>query len=90
MACTTRRQFVQQTALAAAGLYGHPMKLLGASRQVFGGREQSAAPRDAAVIRKLTFQISGHVITPEALAVVGPFRREWQNPKHWRAPFSVL
>jgi hypothetical protein len=66
MAPTTRRQFVQQTALAAAAIYGSPINLLGAGRQIFGGREQNAAPVDAAAIRKLTSQISGHVITPEA------------------------
>jgi hypothetical protein len=66
MVRTTRRQFVQQTALAAAAIYGSPINLLGAGRQVFGEREQNAAPLDAAAIRKLTSQISGHVITPEA------------------------
>ena len=65
MARTTRRQFVQQTALAAAAIYGSPINLLGGGRQIFGGREQNAAPLDAAAIRKLTSQISGHVITPE-------------------------
>src|SRR5580704_17385778 len=65
MARTTRRQFVQQTALAAAAIYGSPINLPGAG-QIFGGREQNAAPLDAAAIRKLTSQISGHVITPEA------------------------
>jgi hypothetical protein len=66
MARTTRRQFVQQTALAAAAIYGSPINLLGAGRQILGEREQNAAPLDAAAIRKLTSQISGHVITPEA------------------------
>lgn len=66
MARTTRRQFVQQTALAAAAIYGSPINLLGAGRKIFGEREQNAAPLDAAAIRKLTSQISGHLITPEA------------------------
>src|SRR5260370_27184722 len=66
MARTTRRQFVQQTALAAAALYGSPINLLGAGCRIFGEREQNAASLDAAAIRKLTSQISGHVITPEA------------------------
>jgi hypothetical protein len=51
MARTTRRQFVRQTTLAAATLYGHRMKLLGAGRQIFGEGEQNAAPLDAAAIR---------------------------------------
>jgi hypothetical protein len=53
-------------ALAAAAIYGSPINLHGAGRQIFGGREQNAAPVDAAAIRKLTYQISGHVISPEA------------------------
>ena len=65
MARTTRRQFVQQTTLAAAAIYGSPINLLGAGRQIFGEREQNATPPDAAAIRKLTSQISGHVITPD-------------------------
>jgi hypothetical protein len=66
MALVTRRRFVHQTAIATAALYGRPMKLLGGGRQIFGEREQNAAPIDAATIRKLASQISGHVITPEA------------------------
>src|SRR5579863_5794332 len=57
MAHSTRRRFVQQTALAAAAL--------GGSRRVFEAREQNAAPLDATAIRKFASQISGHVITPE-------------------------
>jgi FAD/FMN-containing dehydrogenase len=59
MAFTTRRQFVQQTAFAAAALCGHPIKVLGEAR------EQNASPLDAAAARKLASQIRGHVITPE-------------------------
>jgi FAD/FMN-containing dehydrogenase len=66
MALTTRRQFVQQTAFAAAGLYGCPMKALVGAPWTFEAREQSAAPPDAAAIRKLASEITGHVITPEA------------------------
>jgi hypothetical protein len=66
MALVTRRRFVQRTAFAAAALYGRPMKLLGGGRRIFGEREQNAAPVDAAAIRKLASQITGHVITPEA------------------------
>ena len=66
MALITRRRFVQRTAFAAAALYGRPMKLLGGGRGIFGEREQNTTPVDAAAIRKLVSQITGHVITPEA------------------------
>src|SRR3981081_160151 len=59
MALTTRRQFVQQTAFAAAALYGPPIEVLGQLR------EQNAPPLGAAAARKLASQIRGHVITPE-------------------------
>ncbi len=66
MALTTRRQFVQQTAFAAAALCGRPIKALAGPRRIFQAREQPAAPLDAAAIKKLASQITGHVITPEA------------------------
>jgi FAD binding domain/Berberine and berberine like len=66
MALTTRRQFVRQTAFAAAALYGHPIKELAGARRMFEAREQNAPPLDAAAIRKLASQITGHVITPDA------------------------
>ena len=66
MSLISRRRFVQQTAFAAATLYGRPMKLLGGERRIFGEREQNAAPLNAAAIRKLASEITGHVITPEA------------------------
>ena len=59
MALTTRRAFVHQTALAAAALCGRPIEVLQAGAQ-------NAAPLDAAAIRKLASQITGHVITPDA------------------------
>jgi FAD/FMN-containing dehydrogenase len=65
MALTTRRQFVQQTAFAAAALCEYPIKTLAGTRRMFEAPEQNAAPLDAAAIRKLASQISGHVITPE-------------------------
>ena len=65
MALTTRRQFVQQTAFAAAALCGSPIKALAGTRRMFEAREQNADPLDATAIRKLVSQISGHVITPE-------------------------
>ena len=66
MALITRRQFVQQTAIAAAALYARPIKALAGARWTFEAREQNAAPLDAATIRKLTSEITGHVITPDA------------------------
>ena len=66
MALTTRRQFVQQTTFTTAALYGCPIELFAGVRRIVGEREQNAAPIDAAAIRKLTSQIAGHVITPEA------------------------
>jgi len=65
MALTTRRQFVQQTMFAAEALCGSPIKALAGTRRMFEAREQNAVPLDAAAIRKLVSQISGHVITPE-------------------------
>ena len=57
---------VQQTAVAAAALYGGPIKGLAGTREIFEAREQSAVPPDAAAIRKLASEITGHVITAEA------------------------
>jgi FAD binding domain/Berberine and berberine like len=64
MARSTRRRFVQQTAFAAAALYGQPINVLGGARRIFEAGEQNAAPLDAAAIQKLASQITGHVITP--------------------------
>jgi FAD/FMN-containing dehydrogenase len=66
MALTTRRQFVQQTALAAAALCGCPMKVLAGALRIFEAGGQNAAPLDAAAIRRLASEITGHVITTEA------------------------
>ena len=63
MALTTRRQFVQQTACAAAALCGCPLAEL---QQVFERRAQDAASLDPADIRKLASEIAGHVITADA------------------------
>jgi FAD/FMN-containing dehydrogenase len=65
MALTTRRQLIQQMAFAAAELYGRPTKALAGAQRIFEAREQNVDPLDAAAIRKLVSQISGHVITPE-------------------------
>src|SRR5215470_14047248 len=66
MALITRRRFVQQTVIAAAALYGRPMKALAGTRCIFGTREQNSVPLDAAAVRKLASQITGHVITAES------------------------
>ena len=65
MALITRRQFVHHTAFAAAALCGRPIKALAGTRGIFGECED-AAPLDAAAIRKLASEITGHVITPDA------------------------
>jgi len=57
MAVITRRQFVQQTTLAASAVYVHP---------IFGTYEESSAIVDAAAIRRLASSITGHVITTES------------------------
>jgi hypothetical protein len=66
MALITRRQFVQQTAFAAAGLYGRPIEAFAAAPWTFEAREQSAIHLDGAAIHKLASEITGHIITPEA------------------------
>ena len=66
MALTTRRQFVQQTAFAAAALYGHPMRALAGAGRILETRDQNAAPPDAAAIRKFAAQVTGHIITPDS------------------------
>ena len=63
MALTTRRQFVQRTSLAAAALYGSPIKMLDA---IFEGPEQNRVALDTASIRRFASGTIGHVITPEA------------------------
>jgi hypothetical protein len=65
MALTTRRQFVQQTTLATAALYGRPIEILAGAQRILESREQAAGTPDSAAIRKLVSQISGNVITPE-------------------------
>jgi hypothetical protein len=65
MALTTRRQFVQQTALATAALCGRPIEVLGRARSILEPDEQNAPP-DAAAIRKLSSKITGQVITPDS------------------------
>jgi FAD binding domain/Berberine and berberine like len=62
MALCTRRQFVQQTALAAVSLSRTGLAFV---RDVAQGSAKGAAPLDAASLRKLVSGINGHVITPE-------------------------
>jgi hypothetical protein len=64
-ALTTRRQFVQQTATAAAA-YWYPAKALTEARRLFDSREQSVSPLDSATFRRLASMISGHVITTDS------------------------
>jgi FAD/FMN-containing dehydrogenase len=63
---TTRRQFVQQTALAAAAIYSRPLEELAEARPLFEPRQQNEPPLDPAAIRKFASEIMGHVITPDA------------------------
>lgn len=66
MTLTTRRQFVEQTALAEAGLYGCRIEALAGAPWTFEACEQSATQLDAAAIRTLASKITGRIITPEA------------------------
>src|SRR5215469_9119295 len=64
MPLASRRQFVQQTALAAASLYGPPVTPL--LKNIVEGSAQGPAPVDAASIRKFASSINGQVIMPDA------------------------
>ena len=66
MAHITRRHFVQQTAVAAATLYGRPMKMLAGTRRIFEARDLNAAPLDPAAIRKLASEMTGQIITTDS------------------------
>jgi hypothetical protein len=61
MPLITRRQFVQQTALASAALYACPKTFDGQAK----GVEHSVTPLDPGAIRQLASDIVGHVITPD-------------------------
>ncbi|HKW33323.1 MAG TPA: FAD-binding oxidoreductase [Candidatus Acidoferrum sp.] len=65
MALTTRRHFIQQTAFAAAALYGHPATALDELARCAVGSEQSASSVDAGAIRRLASSIAGSVIAPD-------------------------
>src|SRR5437763_2901513 len=64
MALTSRRQFIQQTAVAAAALYRQPIPSL--LKDIAEGQGQNPAPVDAVSLRKFVSGINGHVVTPEA------------------------
>jgi len=64
MALSSRRQFIQQTALAAGALYHPPIPAI--LRGIADGPSQSPAPVDAAAIRKFVSGINGHVIMADA------------------------
>ena len=66
MALVTRRQFVPQTAIATAALYGRPIKALAGAPGIFEASEQNPSPPDTAALRKLASQMSGQVITPQS------------------------
>jgi len=66
MTLTSRRQFVRQTAIAAAAIYGRPIDVLAEAQRIFEPNEQNAPPLDAAAIRNLASKIIGHVITSDS------------------------
>jgi hypothetical protein len=66
MTLTTRRQFVQRIALAAAALHGNPLSVLGEAREVSEGDDRIAASLDKATVRKLASKITGRVIARDA------------------------
>jgi hypothetical protein len=64
MTLTSRRQFLRQTSLGAAALYGGHTGVLAAATRVCEGRTQDVAGTDAASIRKFASTISGSVVMP--------------------------
>lgn len=66
MALSTRRRFVQQTALAAAALYGCSNRAFAGLQEIGAAREQNELAVDPAAIRALASKINGHVIIPGA------------------------
>ena len=64
MTLSSRRNFLRQTSLAAAALCGRNIGIFAAAKRVFG-RAQDVAGIDADSTRRLSSEISGHVITPE-------------------------
>jgi FAD/FMN-containing dehydrogenase len=66
MASITRRRFVEHAAGAVAALCAHPMAALAGITQDPDARALNGASLDAAAIRRLASEISGHLITPDA------------------------
>jgi len=66
MAKATRRQFLQQTASAAAALHAFPMRALAGNGKHFEAAPEIADRLDAAAVRKLASQVRGQVISPAA------------------------
>ena len=64
MTLNSRRQFLRQTSLGAAALYGNHATVLGAAVRAFKDCAQDPHT-DASLIRKFSSQIAGQVITPE-------------------------
>ncbi len=65
MTASSRRQFLKQTSSGAAALCWSRNKVIAAATRVFEGRTQNVAGTDAASIRRLASEITGHVITPD-------------------------
>jgi FAD/FMN-containing dehydrogenase len=66
MAPVSRRQFIQQTALATAALYKSPFKAFAGALRISGAAQENTPPLDPAAIRKLASEITGRVITTDA------------------------
>ena len=66
MALSTRRRFIQQTAMAVAAVYGSPLASFAEAAQQSQANRHTAGSLDTASVRKLTPQISGQVITPQS------------------------
>ena len=66
MALSTRRQFVRQTAVAAATLCGCPAAAFAGLPRTAEETSQDPAPVEPAAIRKLVSQVHGNVIMPES------------------------
>jgi len=63
---TTRRNFIQQTAFAAAALSGSALSLPVGASPIFETPDQNATPPDPSAIRKLASQLTGRIITADS------------------------
>jgi FAD binding domain/Berberine and berberine like len=66
MALSSRRQFIQRSALAAVAISGQSIEAFAAASRALESPQQNAPSLDAAAIRKLASEITGHVITAQA------------------------